>query len=171
MQLLNLHEIHFSKPVPFLWQILAEKFQLLADEHDEPMSRNRGGKGALTNWLSVVWTSYSCNKDDQCLVKGARRSEGCLLFLCLYCWGRGGYLKLEGRWNTCIIGLAVEAAKSLQSGPSQWLPLPVSFFCEVSPFFSSLSPLLNGGQGGNQCQEDTAPFLLIVTYLKSLAVM
>lgn len=45
MQLLNLHEIHFSKPVPFLWQILAEKFQLLADEHDEPMSRNRGERG------------------------------------------------------------------------------------------------------------------------------
>lgn len=44
-------------------------------------------------------------------------------FLCLSCWGREGYLKLQGRWNRCNIDLAVEAAKSLQSGTYQCVPL------------------------------------------------
>lgn len=131
---------HLCRPVLLLWQVLAQTFLLLAGGHSShgeswtPVQK-QGKTG--TNWLvlSRVRMTFWYHKDDQCPVSDTQTSEACLLFLCLFCWGRGGYLKLDGRWKTYIIGLAVEAAESLQSGPSQWLPLPL-FLRRVLPFLS-----------------------------------
>lgn len=62
-----------------------------------------------------VWAAGIIN--DQVAV------ETVLKALRRFCGGRDGYLKLQGRWKRCNTDLAVWAAKSLQTGTQERVPL------------------------------------------------